>query len=65
MDLQKIEQYDLDEQELKEALKMYFENKKGIKLEDNQISFYANISHDEEPYDFTGSIKIVTNTKDI
>lgn len=65
MDLQKIEQYDLGEKELKEALKMYFETQKGIKLNDNQISFYANISHDEEPYDFTGHIKIVTNTKDV
>lgn len=65
MDLQKIEQYDLGEKELKEALKMYFEAKKGIKVNDNQISFYADITHDDEPFNFTGHIKIVTNTKNV
>lgn len=65
MDLQKIEQYNLNEKELKEALRMYFETKKGIKLNDNQISFNTNLSRDAEPYDFTGHIKIVTNTKDV
>lgn len=65
MDLMKIEQYSLSEKELKAALKMYFESKKGINVDNNEITFSAWVNEDGECYNFSGHIKIVENTKNV
>lgn len=65
MDYQKNEQFSLSEEELKEAVILYFESKYKKKyVVNSEISFYCEISHDGNPFDFVCNVNTVTIEKD-
>lgn len=58
MKLDRIDQYSLSEDELKEAISMLVSKKYNMEIKPTEITLYCDVDDNQEPFNFTATIQI-------